>query len=68
MTHSQFIPEVFDPDPYNRHYDDRRTWLAWRDPDPPAVPLRVQVGHALVRFGGWVAGQRPAPALDATSA
>ncbi len=66
MMMSQFMPGVFVPDPYNSHYDDRRTWLAWRDPDPPRVPTRQRLGRALVRLGTWLEGRRPAPAASST--
>lgn len=64
---SQFVPGVFVPDPFNRHYDNRRTWLAWRDPDPPAIPLRTRLGRALVRFGAWIEGNRSVPATESAT-
>jgi hypothetical protein len=60
-----FMPLEFTNDPFNRHYDDRWTWLAWRDPKPPRPPARHRLGRLLVRFGQWVAGhQPPPPTLD----
>jgi hypothetical protein len=66
---SQFTPGVYDPDPFDRHYDTRRTWLAWPDPAPPPVPLRQRLGQALVRFGAWLEGHdaMPAPRTDSAT-
>ena len=68
MMMSQFTPGVYVPDPFNRHYDTRRTWLAWTDPTPPPVPLRRRLGRALVRFGTWLEGRRQTPAPQPASA
>lgn len=61
-----FMPLEFTKDPLNRHYDDRWTWLAWRDLEPPRAPARQRLGRLLVRLGRWVEGHRPAspPSLD----
>jgi hypothetical protein len=29
------VPAVVNPDPYNRHHDRHRPWLAWHHPDIP---------------------------------
>ncbi len=51
---SGFIPYHFHADPLNRHYDDRRAWLAWREPDQPTLSTRSRLGQALVRLGQWL--------------
>ena len=60
---SGFIPSTFDPDPLNRHYDDRRAWLAWRDPVKPADGARPRITRAFVRIRAWLArGEAAQPA------
>jgi hypothetical protein len=56
-----FMPLEFTQDPLNLHYDNRRTWLAWRAPEPPRPPARQRLGRLLVRLGRWVEGHRPTP-------
>lgn len=63
--HRPVVPTVFEPDSLNRHYDDRRTWLAWRDVPPERTAMRTRLGRVLVRFGRWVEGQGPESALEA---
>jgi hypothetical protein len=65
-----FMPMEFTRDPRNPHYDTRRTWLAWRDPEPERAPARQRLGRMIVRFGQWLAGRplEPAASLDAARA
>ncbi len=65
-----FMPLTFTQDPLNLHYDTRRTWLAWREPEPRPTPARQRLGRMIVRFGQWLAGRplEPAASLDAARA
>jgi hypothetical protein len=65
-----FVPREFTQDPLNRHYDDRVTWLAWREPDTARIPARQRLGRLLIRLGRAIAerGEPSAPALDTTAA
>ena len=54
-----FIPFEFPADPYNRHYDERRSWLAHSLIETERASLRQRIGQLLVRLGGKIGTSPP---------
>lgn len=54
-----FIPFEFPADPYNRHYDERRSWLADTLIETKRVSLRERIGQLLVLLGGKISTSPP---------
>lgn len=55
----EYIPTEFIKDPLNRHYDDRRGWLAWHHVEPRPPRAHERLSRLLVRLGRWLEGERP---------
>jgi hypothetical protein len=63
-----FIPFEFPADPYNRHYDERRSWLAHSLIETKRPSLRQRIGQLLVQLGGKISSSPPDwPPLSSTS-